>query len=166
MATQEATPHASARLSAKNELSRRTPGGVRAPGQGPQAPHSVVTYQVLRDRRTFRRVTSSGESAGGAFARVIWLLNGLDHNRYGVAATTAVGGSVQRNKVRRWSREYFRRWDPELAQGNDIVVMANRKGAADDFTAFGESLIKSLCRARLAAVGTLLAGPLEARDVR
>lgn len=106
---------------------------------------------------------SSGNSAGGALARIFWLINGLDHNRYGVAATTTVGGAVKRNKVRRWSREYLRRWDSSLVQGNDIVVMANRKGADDSYSEFGESVLKSLRRAKLAPAGPLVE---EGGDVR
>lgn len=106
---------------------------------------------------------STGNTAGGSLARIFWLLNGLDHNRYGVAATTAVGGAVKRNKVRRWSREYLRRWDGGLVQGNDIVVMANRSGADADHRTFGESVLKSLRRAKLAPAGQVAEDYVDVR---
>ena len=45
-----------------------------------------------------------GRSARSNGVRVHYTHNGTDANRYGVAATTAVGGAVVRNRVRRWSR--------------------------------------------------------------
>jgi len=48
--------------------------------------------------------------------------------RIGVTASRKVGGAVQRNRVKRWVREYFRLNRTELQPGSDIVVIV-RAGA-------------------------------------
>jgi ribonuclease P protein component len=83
--------------------------------------------------------------------RVHYVHNGLDANRYGVAATTAVGGAVVRNRVRRWSRELLRQWDGGIAQGHDVVVFVNHKDAREDFRTFSIHLAHSLRKAQLTA---------------
>jgi len=97
-----------------------------------------------------------GQNKGSQHLRIFWLHNDLEQNRYGVAATTAVGGAVQRNLVRRWSRELLRRWNPQIVQGQDIVVMANRKGAADSFQEYINELAGLLVRANLGQRAQLL----------
>src|SRR5687768_10079221 len=82
--------------------------------------------------------------------RVHYTHNGLDANRYGVAATTAVGGAVVRNKVRRWSRELLRKWDAQLAPGHDLVVFVNNKDARESFESFAIHLAHGLRKAQLA----------------
>jgi ribonuclease P protein component len=99
-----------------------------------------------------------GQNKGSQHLRIFWLDNNLEANRYGVAATTAVGGAVRRNLVRRWSRELLRRWDPEIVQGQDIVVMANRKGADESYGAYVQELASLLVRANLGQRAALLAG--------
>jgi putative membrane protein insertion efficiency factor/ribonuclease P protein component len=84
-----------------------------------------VTIETLRRSADFRRVSAQGKTTRLGGLRLQWLRNNTDRNRYGVAATTATGGAVVRNRIRRWSRELLRRWDGQLAQGFDIVVLAS-----------------------------------------
>jgi ribonuclease P protein component len=91
-----------------------------------------------------------GRSARSNGVRVHYTHNGSDVNRYGVAATTAVGGAVVRNRVRRWSRELLRHWDAQIAPGNDIVVFVNHKDAQESFQSFAIHLAHGLRKAQLA----------------
>jgi hypothetical protein len=50
--------------------------------------------------------------------------------------------------VRRWTKELLRRWDAELEQGYDIIVLAGRPDAAASYTTYAEQLahVLSLCK--------------------
>jgi ribonuclease P protein component len=89
-----------------------------------------VALPTLKDRHGFRRVMTRGKVARSNGLRVHFALNGLPHSRYGIAATTAVGGAVVRNRVRRWAKELLRRWDELLAPGYDLVVFVNQREAS------------------------------------
>lgn len=52
----------------------------------------------------------------------------ISETRIGVTVSRKVGGAVQRNRVKRWVREYFRLNRTELQPSSDIVVIA-RAGA-------------------------------------
>ena len=109
-----------------------------------------MRLESLRHRADFRRVSSHGRFARVGGIKVQWLRNNLDHNRYGIAATTAVGGAVIRNRMRRWARELLRTWDAQLTQGIDVVVLAFHREAVTDFRHFTESLSAALMRLRIA----------------
>ena len=109
-----------------------------------------MAYTTLRDRYSFRRVLAHGRSARSNGVRVHYTHNGGGDNRYGVAATTAVGGAVVRNRVRRWSRELLRRWDAQLAPGHDVVVFVNHKDAQESYAGFAGHLAYSLRKSQLA----------------
>jgi ribonuclease P protein component len=105
-----------------------------------------VTIETLRRSADFRRVSAQGKVARAGGLRLQWLRNGLDRNRYGVAATTATGGAVVRNRIRRWARELLRSWDSQLAQGFDIVVLAFNRESAESYQHFSQSLSTCLQR--------------------
>ena len=78
-----------------------------------------------------------------------WAANGLSENRYAVAAKTTAGKSVVRNRIRRWARELFRRWNPEIAAGHDLVVIAQTREAAESYRHFAHHLWRALDKAKL-----------------
>lgn len=92
----------------------------------------------LRLRREWevRRVRSRGRAFadGPLVARV--LRNDLDPpaNRYTVVAGKKVGGSVQRNRLKRLVREALRHLDPSLAPGHDVVVVV--RGGVDEMPGY------------------------------
>jgi ribonuclease P protein component len=109
-----------------------------------------VAYETLRERAGFRRVLARGKSTRSNGVRLHWTHNGMDFNRYGVAATTAVGSAVVRNRVRRWSRELLRQWDAQLMPGHDVVVFVNQAEARESFGEFATHLAVTLKRSQLA----------------
>src|SRR5215216_3897218 len=71
-------------------------------------------------------------------------------NRYGVIAGRKTGGSVQRNRLKRVTREALRELDPELRPGYDLVVII--RGTVDELSGSGEArqlLTRMLRRAGL-----------------
>jgi ribonuclease P protein component len=55
--------------------------------------------------------------------------NGLGCSRLGLVVGKKTGGAVERNRVKRRLREFFRLHKGVMAKGYDIVIVA-RKGAA------------------------------------
>jgi ribonuclease P protein component len=106
---------------------------------------------ALRGWACFRAVHSSGRFRRGPSLTVHWLANGMDYNRYGVAAKTKTGTAVVRNRVRRWAKELLRRWDVHLDQGYDIIILANRPEAAQSYQGFAEQLAHVLTMCKLTA---------------
>lgn len=49
--------------------------------------------------------------------------NGLDVTRLGVSVGKRCGGSVQRNRIKRFLREAFRQLRPDLPAGFDIILV-------------------------------------------
>lgn len=82
-----------------------------------------------------RRVRSRGKASahGPLVARV--LPNDLDppRNRYTVIAGKRCGKSVQRNRLKRLTREALRGYHPWLRPGHDIVIIC--RGTVDDIPA-------------------------------
>ncbi|MDQ3023984.1 MAG: ribonuclease P protein component [bacterium] len=109
-----------------------------------------MALNTLRGRYSFKRVMAHGRFTRSNGVRVHYTHNGTDANRYGISATTAVGGAVVRNRVRRWSRELLRKWDCSIAPGHDVVVFVNNKDAQEDFRTFAIHLAHSLRKAQLA----------------
>jgi ribonuclease P protein component len=71
-------------------------------------------------------------------------------NRYGVIAGRKSGGAVQRNRLKRITREALRTLHPELRPGFDLVVII--RGTVDELPGSGEArvlLVRMLRRARL-----------------
>ena len=52
--------------------------------------------------------------------------NELDHHRLGITVSRKVGGSVVRNRIKRWFREIYRRLAADLPNHFDLVVNAKR----------------------------------------
>jgi ribonuclease P protein component len=71
-------------------------------------------------------------------------------NRYGVVAGRKSGGSVQRNRLKRVTREALRDLHPKLRPGYDLVVVI--RGTVEELPGLGEAqrlLTRMLRRAGL-----------------
>ncbi len=71
-------------------------------------------------------------------------------NRYGVVAGRGSGGSVQRNRLKRVTREALRTLHPEIRVGYDLVIII--RGTVDELpgsAAARELLTRMLRRANL-----------------
>jgi ribonuclease P protein component len=79
----------------------------------------------VRRRAEFERAYSSGVRIHARFMTLFVVANGGPHTRLGVAATRKLGSAVERNRVKRLSREVFRRY--KEADGLDIVIVPRRE---------------------------------------
>ncbi|HLF55217.1 MAG TPA: ribonuclease P protein component [Thermoanaerobaculia bacterium] len=79
--------------------------------------------ETLRRTADYRLCYRDGARRHGPLATLYSRVNSLALARLGVTAARKVGGAVVRNRLKRWTREEYRRWPRrrELA-GLDLVV--------------------------------------------
>lgn len=84
----------------------------------------------LRKRVEFTSVQAEGRRRSAAHFVVITRRKDSPPSRLGITTSRKVGNAPQRNRIRRWVREFFRRRQAALQPPLDVVVIA-RSGAAD-----------------------------------
>jgi ribonuclease P protein component len=84
--------------------------------------------QRLRKGPEFSRTLQEGSRLDGEFISAYWILsNDSSSVRVGVAAGKRLGGSVERNRMKRLLREAYRKRKRERCRGLAIVLMASRR---------------------------------------
>ncbi len=101
----------------------------------------------LRKRPEYLRVYERGWRAHGRMAVIFCLRRGAaDPWRLGLTATRKSGKAVARNRMRRRTREFFRRRRLEIPPGWDFVVNLKRPAATAPFVEFERDLTNILRR--------------------
>ena len=80
----------------------------------------------LKKSSDFQRVRRSGKAIAHPFVVLLYLPNGLDQVRIGVAVGKSTGNAVKRNRAKRVMRAAIQALLPELTPGNDIVLIARK----------------------------------------
>jgi ribonuclease P protein component len=117
----------------------------------------LATHHRLRDTDAFRRTVRSGRRAGGAALVVHLLVDGsgpADPPRVGFVVTKAVGGSVERNRVRRRLRHLVRERLTDLPPASELVVRALPPAATASSAELGIELSRCLQRVVAASRAT------------
>lgn len=83
----------------------------------------------LLKRAQFVRLSGKGKSFKTRHFIAAVAEGDQDHNRIGITASKKVGNAIQRNRIKRIVREYFRHRKESLSGNRDINIIA-RKGAA------------------------------------
>lgn len=84
----------------------------------------------LRSSKDFARVRSEGSHRTSRyFVTQVATSRSREGRHLGLVVSKRIGGAVDRNRVKRCIREWFRQERSLLAEGSDLVVIA-RSGAA------------------------------------
>lgn len=103
----------------------------------------------LAKRREFVTVYETGRKQFSRYAVLFFVANGLSHSRIGITATKKSGKANVRNRLKRWTREVYRRLREPLALdalGLDIVVNVKPNAADATFQDYGRDLTRALER--------------------
>jgi ribonuclease P protein component len=103
----------------------------------------------LAKRREFLRVYETGRKIFSRYAVLFFASNDLTHSRLGVTATKKLGKANVRNRLKRWTREVYRRQREPLsldARRFDIVVNVKPNAADIEFREFSDDLFRALQR--------------------
>jgi ribonuclease P protein component len=103
----------------------------------------------LAKRRDFLRVYETGRKLFSRYAVLFFATNDLSHSRLGVTATKKLGKAHVRNRLKRWTREVYRRRREPLGLDSrqlDIVVNVKPNASEVTFREFSEDLGRALQR--------------------
>lgn len=103
----------------------------------------------LAKRREFVRVYDTGRKHFSRYSVLFFAPNGLSHSRIGITATKKTGKANVRNRLKRWTREIYRRQREPLgidASGLDIVVNVKPNAVTTTFEDYHRDLTRALGR--------------------
>lgn len=103
----------------------------------------------LTKRPQFVRVYETGRKQFSRYAVLFFAGNELQNSRIGITVTKKVGKANIRNRVKRWTREVYRRQREPLgldAQALDIVVNVKPGASQTTFQEFERDLARVLER--------------------
>ncbi len=103
----------------------------------------------LVKRREFLRVYDAGRKLFSRYSVLFFFANGLPHSRIGITATKKSGKANVRNRLKRWTREVYRRQRGPLdldSRSLDVVVNLKPNAAQAAWSDFSVDLQRVLQR--------------------
>ncbi len=104
----------------------------------------LAPRERIKKSREFGALYRGGNRARGAHFSLIYRFTDLPYSRLAVVVSKKVGNAVERNKVKRWTREVFRRNKGVLARPTDILFLARPGVLGLGWTAFKADLLRAL----------------------
>jgi len=104
----------------------------------------------LAKRRDFLRVYDTGRKFFARYSVLFVAANDLPFSRLGITATKKLGKANVRNRLKRWTREVYRRQREPFGLDNrpaDFVVNVKPNAAVADFRDYSNDLQRVLKRA-------------------
>lgn len=101
----------------------------------------------LAKRREFLHVYETGRKWFSRYSVVFAAPNGLPYSRIGITATKKLGKAAVRNRLKRWTREVYRRQRDPLALDSyslDVIVNVKPNAAEARFEGFRDDLERAL----------------------
>jgi ribonuclease P protein component len=112
-------------------------------------PEALPKEKRLAKRREFLRVYETGRKLFSKYTVIFFAANGLTHSRIGITATKKAGKANVRNRLKRWTRETYRRQREPLGldgRSLDIVVNVKPNAAETSFQDYSRDLTRVLER--------------------
>ena len=116
----------------------------------PPRPEALPKQKRLAKRAEFLRVYETGRKIFSRYSVLFFAANELSFSRIGITATKKVGKANVRNRLKRWTREVYRRERGPLdldSRKLDIVVNVKPNAADATFGDFSEDLTRTLRKA-------------------
>ena len=104
---------------------------------------------ILRYKRDFDRLYKKGRSVADRYVVVFQIDNGLGYTRKAFLASKKVGGAIARNRARRLMKESFRKLEPNIKPGSDILMIARNTIVGSGCAQVEKSLRKALEKNKL-----------------
>lgn len=99
----------------------------------------------IRQRSDYLQCYRKGRRRHGQFFTLHFQSNALGYPRLGVTASRKVGNAVVRHRLKRWSREVFRRFEGRaLLPGVDLVLHLKPEASSAEHRAYEGELLKWL----------------------
>ena len=112
-------------------------------------PEALPKEKRIAKRREFVRVYETGRKAFSRYSVLFFSANGLPFSRIGITATKKLGKANVRNRLKRWTREVYRRQREPLGldgRSLDIVVNVKPNAADSTFDDYSRDLTRALGR--------------------
>jgi len=103
----------------------------------------------LAKRAEFLRVYEKGQKIVSRYVVLFFAANGLPHSRIGITATKKLGKANIRNRLKRWTREVYRRQREPIGidqRSLDVVVNVKPNAADASFDDYSRDLGRALQR--------------------
>jgi ribonuclease P protein component len=109
------------------------------------------SLDMLRSRSDFEALQAGSKSRAHPLLVVRYRRNNLERTRYGISTGRRLGPAVVRNRVRRRLRSVLRAFDPRVAPGWDVLIVARPAAASARQADLGVALEDLLRRAGVTA---------------
>jgi ribonuclease P protein component len=122
---------------------------VERPSDASRHPEALPREKRLAKRREFLHVYETGRKLFSRYCVLFFAANELTHSRIGITATKKTGKANVRNKLKRWTREVYRREREALAFDSpalDVVVNLRPGAAGATFDDYRRDLGRALAR--------------------
>lgn len=111
------------------------------------ADERLPRHATLRNSADYRLCYRTGRRRAGSFATLHYRPNDRGHARLGITASRKVGGAVVRNRLKRWTRECYRRAPARAGlPALDLIVHLAPAAARAPFAPFCAELERQLER--------------------
>ena len=117
--------------------------------EAPRPDQALPKQRRIAKRREFVHVYETGRKVFSRYTVLFSSANGLPFSRIGITATKKLGKANVRNRLKRWTREVYRRQREPLALDAlplDIVVNVKPNAAEATFEDYSRDLARVLGR--------------------
>lgn len=105
----------------------------------------LLVQEKVRRRADYLRCYRTGRRRHGSLVTLHFVPNQLGHPRIGITASRKVGKAVVRQRLKRRTREIYRRWQKRAQlPPMDLIVHLKPEAGKSDFASFQTDLLRLL----------------------